>query len=114
MLIETETKLANNCSRFALSLGLSTFLTPATDSRPAVETLFCKMRFCVVLCCVLFLLASTPIASAIGKAKQAADSAEVVTSGEDEKTVSRTAVDPLRVHCKRARVTPKPTITIWF
>jgi len=36
---------------------------------------------------VLFLLASGPIASALAKAKQA-DSAEVVSSGEDEKTVS--------------------------
>jgi len=46
------------------------------------------MRFCVVIsCCVLFLLASGPIASALANEKQA-DSAEVVSSGEDEKTVS--------------------------
>jgi len=36
---------------------------------------------------VLFLLASGPIASALAKEKQA-DSAEVVSSSEDEKTVS--------------------------
>ncbi|KAH8292366.1 hypothetical protein KR054_009007 [Drosophila jambulina] len=44
------------------------------------------MRFCVVAyCCVLFLLASGHIASATAKAKQT-DSAEVVSSGEDDKT----------------------------
>ncbi|EDX00216.1 uncharacterized protein Dyak_GE11077 [Drosophila yakuba] len=43
------------------------------------------MRFCVVVCCVLFLLGSGPIASATAKSQQG-DSAEVVSSGEDEKT----------------------------
>jgi len=51
---------------------------------------------------VLFLLASGPIASALAKEKQA-DSAEVVSSGEDEKTVSwgggfTRLDDPLRVN----------------